>query len=178
MKTNDLTFTKVNPEKRYHMIDLAGKRMGNYEIRDLVLAKWEHSNKSENGNGNVNYDCSFDLSEGRVVWGEHNFAKILGLANIISSPLLLYRLISIFHGNTTVVKDPYKTIWWYNIKHKETGRILVFGEWKGAAGFWLPESSHAELKQPFKSDLEELLLFLISDQIPHPYDGCTSGQIA
>lgn len=178
MKTNELTFTKVNKNRRYNMIDPEGERMGNYDLAEAIKSRWEHTNDSTSGCGNVNYDCSFDLENCKIEWGRHDFANTLGIGNLISSPLLLYRLISIFFGAPEVVSDPYKTIWWYNLRHKKTGKLMHFGEWKGCSGFWLPEGGHNELKQPFKKDLEELLLFLVSDQIPHPYDGCTSGQVA
>jgi len=178
MKKDELTFTKVNKNRRYNMIDPEGERMGNDEMRDAIKSKWEWTSEFTDGNGNVNYDCSFDLDKGTINWGNHDFVNELGLANLISSPLLLYRLISIFFAPPETPGNPYKTIWWYSIKHKKTGKALGFGEWKGASGFWLTESGHKQLKQPFKSDLEELLLFLVSDQIPHPYDGCTSGQVA
>jgi hypothetical protein len=176
-----LTFSKVDTTKRYYMINLSGERMGDYEICENVRKKWESGVSSDgNSNGNVNYDCTFDLKNKIIRWDDKNESHFndFYLSNIITSQLLLYRLICMFRAHPEIEQDPYKTIWWLTIKHRKSGKKLTFGEWKGASGFWLPESSHTELKQPFKSDLEELLLFLVSDQIPHPYDRCTAGQIA
>jgi hypothetical protein len=180
MKTNELTFTKIDTEKRYHMINLNGERMGNYKIANNITGKWENTLSSSDGCGNVHYECTFDLENKKIKWTtkDKDWSKDLSFYNIIDSPLLLYRLISVFHSTPEVVTDPYKTIWWFSLKHKKTNKKLTFGEWKGTSGFWLPEHTHTQLKKEFKEDMEELLLFLISDQIPHPYDHCTAGQIA
>ncbi len=163
------------------MIDLSGERMGDYELRDTILKKWEGDTTSDkNSNGNINYACTFDFENGLIKWDvkEKDWKKDFYLSNVIDSPLLLYRLIALFKSQPEIESDPYKTIWWLTVKHKATGKKLTLGEWKGASGFWLPETEHTKLKKEFKADLEELLLFLVSDQIPHPYDNCTAGQVA
>lgn len=177
MKTK-LTFTKVDLSKRYYMIDLDDKRMGDYDALEEIRNKWIIGGESQAGCGNVSAECAFDLLKGKIVWGGWNNPGAFYISNIIDSPLLLYRLICVFNEPPETEKDPYKTVWWYHIKHKPSGKVLAFGEWKGAARFWLPETNHTKLKPEFKKDLEDLLLFLVSDQIPHPYDGCTAGQIA
>lgn len=180
MNTKKLTFTKVDKTKRYNMIDPDGtnERCGEEKMNKEITDKWQFTKEDDNGCGNVNSDCSFDIENGKVIWDDTNFSKRVGLTNLISSPLLLYRLICLFSEAPEVPSDPYKSIWWYHIKHKKSKKVLGFGEWKGASGFWLPETSHTKLNVDFKKDLEELLLFIISDQIAHPYDGCTAGQIA
>lgn len=175
MKTK-LTFTKIDLTKRYYMTDLDGERMGNYKALEEIKKTWMSSDVSSDGNGNVGHECCFDLPNGEIKW-DCGFDG-LRMSNILTSQLLLYRLICVFNTPPIAVRNPYKTIWWFCIKHKSSGKILTFGEWKGAAGFWLPEGTHKQLKPNFKQDLEWLLLFLVSDQIPHPYDGCTAGQIA
>jgi hypothetical protein len=113
----------------------------------------------------------------------HKFEFQEGYDNMyeaISSALMLYRLLCLFGGKVTVVpkKHQYKCIWWFTLKHKETGEYLQFGEWKGAAGIWTRFHSRDELPGSYKADILTLLNELISKNTPHPYDGTVAGSVA
>ena len=181
MELNELTFNKVDFSKKYHMVGLEGKRAGNYEILEQIQKKWKTcvaslSDESANVAHQVAFskeNLSFEFQNEMGIVDEGYFT----FANMMNSPLLLYRLISIFFA-PPITENWYKAIWEYPIQHKETGKEMIFGEHKGAPKFWLSESNPKQLNEVFKNDLLELLNFLVSDQIPHPYDRCTSGQIA
>lgn len=176
-----LTFNKIDFSKNYHMVKPEGERKGNYTALKEIQEKWEFSKtKDLSGCGNICHQTYFSKEKQTFEFLEDNLflnENYFDLANLLNSPLLLYRLICIFFAAPTIM-DAYKLIWEYPIKHKKTGKEMFFGEWKGATNFWLPEPTHKELNEEFKNDLLELLNFLVSDQIPHPYDGCTAGQIA
>ena len=75
-------------------------------------------------------------------------------------------------------KDAYKSLWEYPLQHKETKEYLTLLEYKAGftinAKFTKPE----QLPESFAFDLLELLNFLVSDQIAHPYDGTLAGTVA
>ena len=124
--------------------------------------------------GNVRPD--FNKSTHKFQFG----GGFYGMPDAISSALLLYRLLCLFGGKVTVVpkKHQYKCIWWFTLKHKETGEYLQFGEWKGAAGIWTRFHSAEELPASYKADILTLLNELVSKNTPHPYDGCIAGSVA
>lgn len=95
--------------------------------------------------------------------------------DLISAPMLLARLAasgvaSIFCERT------YKTTFYGAMKHKETGCIVTFYDWKGASGYG---SCRKGLEnEAFKKDVIKVLRALINPRFPHPYDGCVIGEIA
>lgn len=184
-----LTFNKIDSDKKYGKIDPNfGSGKGNYEKLQEIQAKWGYISTtalSEYVNGNIAHQIRFNNSNTSNKGFEFvNFEESLDnrrdysfIEDIISTHLLMYRLICIFFS-PPITGNWYKSVWEYPIYHISTGKQLIFGEHKGASNFWLSEMSHTQLENSFKKDLIELLNFLISDQIPHPYDGCTAGQIA
>lgn len=96
---------------------------------------------------------------------------------VISAPMLLSRLCAGFHGLQIQVggQENYKTTWDVALKHKESGNIITFYDWKGGPSFG---SNIAEPGGIFKDDVAVLLLALVNDRFPHPYDGCCVGEIA
>lgn len=165
------------------------ERTGNYEKQEAIISKWEYSEKGIEGNGNINSETFFDTEKQKIVFlsyedkaklnlpYEEEFKRFIGLYRVISSPLALYRLVSLFFMPPVTAND-YKMIWNYTIIHKPTGKAVNFSEWKGAFGFWLPDYTHRKLSPKFKSDLTELITHLISNEIAHPYDNLVSGSVA
>jgi len=62
--------------------------------------------------------------------------------------------------------------------HKSSGKGISFSEWKGAAGFWLPDTDSAKVNKELKADLIELMNYLISEKCAHPYDNLVAGSVA
>ena len=111
--------------------------------------------------------------------GPYENPKAVGFWQAIPSALLMYRLACLFPGQIeTEGHEGYKVTWTMTLRHKATGEILGFGEWKGGALFWTKYGSYKELPTQFRSDLLKLINLLISDVSPHPYDGVVAGSVA
>lgn len=155
-------------------------RQGNYELRDSIVNKWVNSIKPLSGCGNIAHEFYFDTKEQKYLFSKdflHGDERYLSLYRIIPSALLLYRLICTFFGSP-ICYDNYKTVWEYNLTHKETGKAISFSEWKGAAGFWMADTDSNKLDPSFKQDLIELITYLTSNQCAHPYDNLVAGSVA
>jgi hypothetical protein len=92
----------------------------------------------------------------------------------VSAPMLLARLVSAGCKPMIEGQDGYKTTWAIALKHKRTGTIVTFYDYKGASSFG---SSGCESLQ-FKKDVVKVLNALADPTFPHPYDGCVVGEIA
>jgi hypothetical protein len=190
MKT---TTKKLELKENQFLVDsnlYVQERTGNYNKQESIIDKWEYSKGGiDNSNGNINSETSFDIERQEIVFISYDekkklnlshddeFKRFIGLYRVISSPLALYRLISLFF-EAPKTRNYYKFIWQYTITHKGTGKKVTFSEWKGAFGFWLPEYTHTQLPSKFKKDLKELITHLISNEIAHPYDELVSGSVA
>lgn len=118
-------------------------RKGNYKKQELICNKWEYiENHNEPYlNGNLGYELIFDKATMKIIkrdWNKIGYEdETIGFYRAISSPLALYRLICMFQKMPTdKYNDWYKVVWSFPLKHKETGEILSFSEWKGGFGFW------------------------------------------
>ena len=111
---------------------------------------------------------------------DENKKGLFGTYMVISSALLLYRLICMFK-NPIVVSDGangYKVPWVMYFIHVPTGIIMSFGEWKGGITVHTPCQQEALLNEKLNKDITELLNFIVSDNSPHPYDRCVAGSVA
>ena len=160
--------------------DYTAERTGNYEVRDKIAAKWANYHTRVDGCGNVHHEFYFDTEKQTFIFsgnGLHGDYRYLSTYQIISPALLLYRLIATFFGSPKC-EDGHKSIWEYNLIHKATNKSISFSEWKGAAGFWLPETSYKKVDAEFRADLIELMNYLISNECAHPYDNLVAGSVA
>ena len=151
-------------------------------IQDGIVGKWVFRPKAPHLHNNlVMNGFFFDTEKKTFKFGTRkdwlNGANI-SPSRVISSSLALYRLLCLFKKSPVISKEAYKTLWEYPLQHKETKEYLTLLEYK--AGFTInskytkPES----LPESFAFDLLELLNFLVSDQIAHPYDGTLAGTVA
>ena len=151
------------------------------------VSKWTPISKAEArrlapegliGNVRPNYD----KAKGKFVFisDNTNWIKFPTISAVMSSALFLYRLLCLFETEVQVepINDRYKCIWWITLKHKESGELLQFGEWKGAAGTWTRFHCLEDLPETFKRDYVLLLNELCSKDCPHPYDGLVAGSVA
>ena len=97
-------------------------------------------------------------------------------SNLVSAPMLLARLISAGCSPIVEGQQGYKTTFIFTLKHKETGAVVTFYDWKGAPSFGACELGHRN--KEFKKSLKKLLKALIDPKFPHPYDSCVVGEIA
>jgi hypothetical protein len=64
------------------------------------------------------------------------------------------------------------------LKHKKSDNILTIGDYKSAVSIGMNFSEPDLLPNDFKRDFLELLNFLISDDVVHPYDYTVAGSVA
>lgn len=95
----------------------------------------------------------------------------------VSAPYLLAKLVASYPGLKVSCEgqEGYKVTWTVVLKHKETGAILTFYDWKGAASYG---SNIRHCEGGLKNDIARLLKALADPRFPHPYDGCVIGEIA
>lgn len=104
---------------------------------------------------------------------------LTGFYDMVESPYLLARLCALFDGLKVEAygQESYKVTWQTALKHKETGHILAFYDYKGGAS--LASSVYGKnAPDKFLSDAKNLIEALVDDRCPHPYDGCCVGEIA
>ncbi len=95
----------------------------------------------------------------------------------VSAPFLLAKLVAGYPGLSVNAEgqDAYKITWTVVLKHKSSGNVVTFYDWKGGSSFG---GNLTSAKGKFKTDLIALLLALVNQNFPHPYDGCRIGEIA
>lgn len=118
----------------------------------------------------INYSKMIKTREG--LFGKKYFYEM------VSAPMLLAKLVASYHGLDVGAQGQkaYKVTWTVVLKHKKSGHILTFYDWKGGASFG--SNLGDELPAQFKKDVAELLKALADERFPHPYDGCSIGEIA
>jgi hypothetical protein len=96
----------------------------------------------------------------------------------VAAPYALARLCALFEGLiiTTGGQEGYKTTWHLALKHKTSGVVVTFYDYKG--GLSMGSNAHNTIPADLKKDLKKLLDALVNDRCPHPYDGCVVGEIA
>ena len=155
---------------------------------NLQTVKWEPQEKTlENSSGNVASNLRYSIETKKFEYRKtatleqwvEEYNKYPPMCKVISSALLLYRLLCLFK-TTVTTEGPagYKCTWWVTLKHKESGESLMFGEWKGAAGIWTRFGEYKELSDSFREDTLALINELCAEDCPHPYDGTVAGSVA
>lgn len=96
----------------------------------------------------------------------------------ISAPMLLARLCAGFTGLQLSVggQENYKTTWDVALKHKKSGLIVTFYDYKGAPS--IGSNYDASKNKVFLKDVKALVKALTNERFPHPYDGCVVGEVA
>lgn len=109
----------------------------------------------------------------KTEYGAKNQKSFLDL---VSAPMLLARLVA--SGCIPIIdgQNGYKVTWRVALKHKETGYVMTFYDYKGAASY----GSHCDGLEntAFIKDALTLIKTVINPHFPHPYDGCVVGEIA
>jgi hypothetical protein len=130
-------------------------------------------------NGTLN--IFFQFNKDRKIEFQKDFRvnpNLYGFYQAIPSALLLYRLGCVFDGEVHFDREGYKCIWEFPLKHKKTGEIVIFGEHKGGSSFWTRFVNVKDVPKEFLKDLKELVEYLVSDEVTHPYDGVLAGSVA
>jgi hypothetical protein len=155
------------------------------ETRQAYIAqKWTFFRKSPHLHNNLaTYCLQFSTCKHCFELGDRMsflYTNSPSNASIISSSLAVYRLMCIFGSPPIMPKrsELYKTLWEYPLKHRSTGICLTLLDYK--AGFTINTkfSDTKQMSSEFASDLLDLLNFLVSEQVAHPYDGTVAGTVA
>ncbi len=159
------------------------ERLENTVWQDLIKVKWNFSPDSPDMHNNLaTNSLRFDKEQQRFVLQDaYNviFRNNESLGAVISSSLLLYRLICIFNEAPIVenTEEAYKSVWEFPLRHR-SGDFFTFLDYKGAATVNSYHSRKEDLPEEVASDLLEFLTFITSNQVAHPYDHLLAGSVA
>ncbi len=160
------------------------ERAPNQIWQDQVVAKWEVLEKPVLAHGNINMILRFDKRVNRFMFlkdwrkGFKDREHYLAFYEVISSAFLLYRLICIGFYPHSFDTDSYKSLWSVGLKHRETGHQISLDDHKAGSHLASFFSERTEMPPIFERDLLELLDFLVSNQLVHPYDLTVAGSVA
>jgi hypothetical protein len=176
---------RIADYKRGAHVNKAFKTMDAKEVDDF------YKNNREGTHGNLNTYFIVQKSTKEVVitegyedkrakdlWsGESDYVH---LSSAISSSLVLYRLVCMLKQPHVIADgaDGYKVPWCIYLKHKKTGAVVCFSEWKGAFGFRTHFSTPEETPKEFLDDIKFVIDLILSNNSPHPYDSTVAGSCA
>ncbi len=157
-------------------------RAKNDAIQESVMDKWQYIEKNPNLHGNINMILRYDTEnktflflDDKAKWLKEEY---IFFGQVISSALLMYRLYCTGFRPSINYDELYKTVWCVGLEHKTTQNIVAVGEYKAAAHLSALFTEKDQMPQEFHDDLIELLNFLISDNVVHPYDYTIAGSVA
>jgi hypothetical protein len=157
-------------------------RLKDTGFQEGIKAKWQVRPKSAHLHNNLATDGLYYNTEKKsfIFGGKFDWRNpsLLSPYQVIASSLVVYRLMCLFHKPPVVPKEPYKSLWEYRLQHRETKEYLTLLEYKAGFTINARHSSASALPESFAFDMLELLNFLVSDQIAHPYDGTLAGCVA
>jgi hypothetical protein len=107
-------------------------------------------------------------------------SKFISLSSAISSSLAMYRLVCMLNKPHIIAEGAmgYKVPWEIYLKHKKTGEVVCFSEWKGAFGFRTRLTDIKSAPEEFINDIKFVLDLMFSNNSPHPYDETVAGSCA
>lgn len=152
------------------------KRKANYSLLKIFKKFEQVSDYLSDGTcGNIQWKINGDFDLESMVYKGGLFNG-KAFYEVVSSPMLLARLVSAGLTPKVFGQEGYKVTWSFVLKHKSTGRIVTFYDYKGAASVGSCMSGLEEEK--FLKDVFTLCKALSNVRFPHPYDGCVVGEIA
>jgi len=153
------------------------KRAKNYDQQDSIKTKWEYIDAHENAMDSYNGLIVTRDSEKRWEWGKlpNDKSTSKHIFDVISSNEMMYKIACMF-GKVGFYENPYKRLWYSILRHKESQEQLYIGDAKGGVSIGCSKY-HLDKKFP-RADIEELLSFLCSYNVLHPYDGVIAGSVA
>lgn len=120
----------------------------------------------------------YEDKRAKDLWsGESDY---IHLSSAISSSLVLYRLVCMLKQPHVIADgaDGYKVPWCIYLKHKKTGAVVCFSEWKGAFGFRTSFYEPKDTPKEFLDDIKFVIDLFLSNNSPHPYDSTVAGSCA
>ena len=151
----------------------------------------EFYKKAGGTNGNMHSSFIVEKSTKKVVivedWQDerrrniyYKDSKFVSLSSAISSSLAMYRLVCMLNNPHVIAEGAmgYKVPWEIYLKHKKTGEVVCFSEWKGAFGFRTKAMDVKSAPKEFVNDIKFVLELMFSNNSPHPYDETVAGSCA
>ena len=158
---------------------MQSQRTGNYEKQEKIANKWLVLNEAcpacTNLESSLRFGGKFWLLENPL--SERGF-RDLAMSMVMSAPLGYYRLICIFKAAPQIATDGYKQLLAFPLQHRNTESYLEFTDYKGGFGIAAHFTDASQLPMEYKQDLLELLNFLTSNEVAHPYDKTVAGSVA
>jgi hypothetical protein len=156
------------------------QRITDETLQTHLSLKWQFVSPLPPLNGNLLIHLQYSLSKKAFEWVEHPTLDLNApfTVEVISASLLLYRLMCVFYEPPLVPKRAYKTLWEYPLLHVATGHVLGLMDYKAGISMVTAFDDLSEMPDDFAKDALELLNFLVSEQVAHPYDGVLAGSIA
>jgi hypothetical protein len=160
------------------------ERNANYEKQKYITSVFTNGNYNDVPHftcGNIKIHFVYDKNTSKFKIINKSIYPLpddcVSTSNVISSALVLYRLLAIF-GPMTITSDRYKSVWNVVLYHYSTKKIITLYDYKGAFSFGSEFSNIEDVPESLLNDIIELLNLICSDESPHPYDGCVAGSIA
>lgn len=154
-----------------------------YDNQEDVANKFEPIKLSEfpkSYSGNCYLDFCYDSDTKKVTTKKNYYSddknRYISFEQMMPSSHALYSLLCLYsceinsHG-----PDGYKTVWSIGLRHKETGQIVIFREWKGGLSLGCSDN---DFNSKSGKDIKRLLSLMVNGQILHPYDGTRAGCVA
>jgi hypothetical protein len=164
------------------------KRAENDDVQQAILKKWKPLADKQNLGGNINSHLRFDTAEKAFVFidreamykegSKFEYERYELFCNTISSALLLYRCVCLGFQPQIMQSDAYKTVWSVPFEHIASKECLVLLDYKAGADINTLAHQPSEMPTDFRNDVLELLTFIVSNSITHPYDLTIAGSVA
>ena len=160
-------------------------RAENDTLQNIIKEKWICEKKELNTHSNVEMNLRYDSKSNTFYFIDNNFDTRYDSPTIsiaISSAFMLYKLLCLefypVYPRILPHDKPYKVLWTVGLTHKSSSNILTIGDYKAAVSIGMNFSEPDQLPTDFKKDFLELLNFLASDDVVHPYDLTVAGSVA
>lgn len=168
-------------KENYHIQpEYEAGRAENDILQNIIKEKWMCETKEQNTHSNIEMNLRYEPKSNTFYFAGNRFDARYDsptIASTISSAFMLYKLLCLgFHP--VYPQSPYKVLWTVGLKHKNSSNILTIGDYKAAVSIGMNFSEPEQLPTDFKKDFLELLNFLISDDVVHPYDLTVAGSVA
>lgn len=147
------------------------------KMREVAGAFEAVSELPESFSGNCYSGMHYDLKTEKVKITKYDFHDETKISpcEMLPSSHVLYSLLCMYQCKVhSEGPDGYKGVWSVALKHKESGQVVVFREWKGA--FSLGCSNMFE--ESTARDMCKLVELMVKGQVLHPYDGTFAGSVA
>jgi hypothetical protein len=160
-------------------------RAENDILQNIIKDKWVCAKTELNAHSNIEMSLRYEPKSNEFYFIDNHYDTRYDsptIASTISSAFMLYKLLCLefypVYPHILPEDKPYKELWLVGLKHKKSDNILTIGDYKAAVSIGMNFSEPDQLPNDFKRDFLELLNFLISDDVVHPYDYTVAGSVA